>query len=116
MAKQWLLHTLATGWVDDLKTSSPATATAAAECEAVIVFFKDFHAFGKKFSPGSKADADKSTEVLERVKESLSTLVARSVADFAYDLHTGEHDEVIDSILKGETPDTVDWVAENYHR
>ena len=39
-------------------------------------------------------------------------MVARSLADFADDLHTGEHDEVIDSILKGETPDTVDWVAE----
>ena len=42
----------------------------------------------------------------------MSTLVARSVADFAYDLHTGEHDEVLDNILQEKTPDTVDWVDE----
>ena len=68
LAKQWLLHTDTTGWVDDLKASSQATASAAAEREEVIAYFNDFLTFGEIFSSGGKADADKSSEVFKIVK------------------------------------------------
>ena len=49
LAKQWLLHTLIAGWVEDLEASSQATAIAAAECGEVIAYFTDFLAFDEKF-------------------------------------------------------------------
>ena len=68
LAKQWLVHTLTAGWVEDLRSNSDATAAAAAECDAVLAFFRDFRVFGKKFSPGGKDEADNSTVILEDVK------------------------------------------------
>ena len=44
----------------------------------------------------------------------MNASVSRDIADFAHDVFTGEHDDITDGIMKGESPDTVDWLEQEW--
>jgi hypothetical protein len=114
LAKHWLVHSLLSGWIEDL-SASKAAISAVEECKNVLQLFTDFNRFQEVFSPGGKESAAGSSDLLEQRKDSFKSSVAKLAADFCYDLFSSEHDALLDETLGAESCDAIDWIAQEAH-